>query len=371
MQQEALDRVICGLYESLLVPERRLQTIDSVIGCLGYRQGVWWIPHDEHPARSTAAYTGDPAAVELYRRDYATIDRWQAELLQRPEGVATPLSRRHNETHYARDRCYNEFMRGVLGICGVYTMPVRHHRGQVAHFTVHQEPDEPEPGDRVAAILDHLGPHLRQFHLLYQEIETLRGERRELSAALDGFRCAVLGVDAGMRIVLTNAAADRTLSTSPHLLASRGRLSAPEPEDDIALGRLVVDASAGSGTGPGGTIRIGGKTGPIIRVTPVRDEAAALHGRSATALVFISDPRDFVGDRERGMREALGFTAGEARIANGLLNGRSIREIADRHGLREQTVRYHTKSLFRKTGTRRQGELVHFLVTAFGMHGSA
>lgn len=369
MKQEALDGVVRNLYESLLTPERRIEMIGAVIDGLGYRQGVWWIPHGREPGRSDAAYTGDPYVVDVYVRHYARRDTLAADVRACPVGAPVALPRAYNEYHYPRDPYYNEFLRGMLGVGGAYALPVAHEHDQLAHFTIYQELEDPEPGPEVAGVLRYLAPHLRQFHRLYQQMGRLHAERNDLAAAVDGFRCAVIGVDAGMRIVVRNAAADGMLAADGPLVASRGWLSARDADDDIALTRLVVEASAARETGAGGYRRLGGVGGPVARVAPVRDEDAAYGGHSATALIFVSQAGG--GDRQSDLQEAFGFTPAEARIAGCLLEGCPIKDIAERLGLREQTVRHHTKALFTKTGTRRQGELIHLLVTAFGLYRPA
>ena len=63
-------------------------------------------------------------------------------------------------------------------------------------------------------------------------------------------------------------------------------------------------------------------------------------------------------DLSAALRDLYGLTRTEARIASLLANGRSIREIGDELELAYETVRSVVKSVFAKTGVRRQGELV-------------
>lgn len=56
--------------------------------------------------------------------------------------------------------------------------------------------------------------------------------------------------------------------------------------------------------------------------------------------------------------QAFGLTNGESQLASELLSGLSVGDIASRKGLSKQTVRNHLSALMRKTGTRRQVDLV-------------
>jgi DNA-binding CsgD family transcriptional regulator len=64
------------------------------------------------------------------------------------------------------------------------------------------------------------------------------------------------------------------------------------------------------------------------------------------------------------LRELFGFTSGEARVANALLRGKSVEDIARETAVRADTVRSHVKRMLSKTGTRRQGDLQKLLVKA-------
>lgn len=61
------------------------------------------------------------------------------------------------------------------------------------------------------------------------------------------------------------------------------------------------------------------------------------------------------------LRRLLGLTAAEAAIATLISQGMQLREIADRRGIAYETVRTHLRSIFNKTGTKRQAELVTLL----------
>lgn len=58
------------------------------------------------------------------------------------------------------------------------------------------------------------------------------------------------------------------------------------------------------------------------------------------------------------IKDALRLTAREAEIAALIAEGLSLTEIAARLSLRLGTARNHLKSIFDKTGAKRQGEIV-------------
>ncbi len=61
------------------------------------------------------------------------------------------------------------------------------------------------------------------------------------------------------------------------------------------------------------------------------------------------------------MRTLVALTAREAALAASLASGRSIRETAEDTRVAYSTLRTHLDSVFRKTGTRQQSQLVALL----------
>jgi DNA-binding CsgD family transcriptional regulator len=58
------------------------------------------------------------------------------------------------------------------------------------------------------------------------------------------------------------------------------------------------------------------------------------------------------------LKNRFGLTPAEARVVLRLVSGDSLRLAAKALGIKYETVRTHLKSIFQKTGTRRQAELV-------------
>jgi DNA-binding CsgD family transcriptional regulator len=73
------------------------------------------------------------------------------------------------------------------------------------------------------------------------------------------------------------------------------------------------------------------------------------------------DPEDGPTVSYALLQQVFGLTRGEARLANQLLCGLSLPEIAETDGLSVATVRSHTKAVLAKTRTHRQAQLVGLL----------
>jgi DNA-binding CsgD family transcriptional regulator len=95
----------------------------------------------------------------------------------------------------------------------------------------------------------------------------------------------------------------------------------------------------------------------VIRVLPV-DGAARSPFLGARAILILSGADEGEAEQLAMLREAFRLTPSEARIALRLAEGKALEEAAQEMGIAQETTRSHLKSIFRKTGTHRQGELV-------------
>ena len=81
----------------------------------------------------------------------------------------------------------------------------------------------------------------------------------------------------------------------------------------------------------------------------------------ARAIVLAIDPEASGPADPALVRDVLGLTLGEARVASLVGSGLSPRESADKLGIAEETARSVLKRVFSKTGVSRQSELVALL----------
>lgn len=113
-----------------------------------------------------------------------------------------------------------------------------------------------------------------------------------------------------------------------------------------------------------------GKTFPIVAseeqpafVVHLLPVAGASHDIfSGTEWLLIIVPVERAGTLPTDLIQGLfDLTTAEARVANGILSGQTLDEIARAAGLSKETTRTQLKSVFAKTSTRRQAELVGLL----------
>lgn len=185
-------------------------------------------------------------------------------------------------------------------------------------------------------------------------------------ARIEGPGEAVIIVDEDLHVLFVNRPADALLAAGRFRIDALGTLRGG---DGIDL-RSLVEAACAAGepaARPSATLTLarGGASAPLrILVAPLHARSgvgAAAAGRRAAMLV-VSDPELEATTRKERLRMLFGLTPAEAAFAMEIVKGDGRRAAAERRGIACSTARTHLSSIFEKTGTRRQAELVRLLL---------
>lgn len=194
----------------------------------------------------------------------------------------------------------------------------------------------------------------------------LCGERvsnRHLTDLIDRFPFALLIVDEHHHPIYRNTEARRLLNERVLRLDPAGRLRSGAERDDLVP---VLDrALAKAGPGELRAVKLNG------------DEQQRLHAWAAPLGGETGDDGDglaavavFDGDHARHypwhVTQALyGLTHKETQLINGLLQGQTLDDYCEANFVTGNTARTHLKSIYRKTSTNRQSEVVRLFATMF------
>jgi DNA-binding CsgD family transcriptional regulator len=220
---------------------------------------------------------------------------------------------------------------------------------------------------RMDVFFAHARAALRQRRWLAQ-IE------RERDAALAWLDCscdATFVLDAQGGVVIANLVAERMLHAGDCLARRNGKLR-PARGNDIDWVANAIHAVLAEtrerGFDATRCLNVPGRNGQGTLnaiVTALPPAHGRLPGAQPQVALILRDLRQALPQfGSEQLRELFGFTVAEARVANSLLAGSSVEEIASATGVRRDTVRAHVKRMLAKTGTRRQSDLQKLLVKA-------
>jgi DNA-binding CsgD family transcriptional regulator len=231
-------------------------------------------------------------------------------------------------------------------------------------------PSRMGPFDRsIAERLAELVPHLqRALHINGRtaELELTRTASAEL---LNGLEQPVLLVDATCRVLFANRASENILTDTSGLRSdSKGVLCGSLPAETDMLRKAVAQSACPARFGGrlgGGPLLLsrGGLRSPLtVLVIPLPVETYWLAPRRPAAILFLTDPERTRNPTAASLQCSFGLTRTEAAMAIEILDGGGLKAAAARLGIAPTTARTHLTSIFNKTRTRRQAELVRILL---------
>lgn len=187
------------------------------------------------------------------------------------------------------------------------------------------------------------------------------------SAALDRLALGAIMVDERARLLMVNRLADRLLAAGDGLTVTGDGLRAFTP---AATGRLhaaireVCREAAACGRTRSAGLRLARPSHDVpldVIVVSLSRSTAAGGSRHPAAIVFIADPERTHVTPERLLRDLYDLTPAEARLAMSLAHGRSLTAAAAHVGISRNTAHTQLSSIFAKTGTTTQTELVRLM----------
>ncbi|ESX71590.1 transcriptional regulator [Mesorhizobium sp. LSHC420B00] len=170
-----------------------------------------------------------------------------------------------------------------------------------------------------------------------------------ITGMLDRIGCGYLVLNRERKVVEWNAAAQTTLERQGQVADTASGLS-------VALRRLIANVPA--------HFLPGSLSWVVIRSsadTPVILNENGFIAPDGTSIVALLDRENRSGPNPQTLQKMFGLTGAETHLALRLAQGDAPLEIARSWRLSRTTIRSHLASLFAKTETKRQAELVALL----------
>ena len=197
----------------------------------------------------------------------------------------------------------------------------------------------------------------------------VRAGARATTAAdlLENPRIGVIHLDRRGQILEINDRARRLLRRGQGLSDRDGVLRARQPADRPRLERLVAGALPAAGAVPvSGSMllaRAAGAPPLVVHVKPVAVPQPDYGARYVAALVLIVEPRSQHRIDSDLVSRTLGLTPMESRIAVGLAEGKSVRELAAATGRTPGAITWHLKQIYRRQSISGQVDLLRLVLS--------
>jgi DNA-binding CsgD family transcriptional regulator/PAS domain-containing protein len=227
--------------------------------------------------------------------------------------------------------------------------------------------DKPPYSDEELAVLARIGPHIEKS--LRLSIRLLNSEllNASLGDALTRVGIGVFALDSLGRVLFSNPAGEALLGDELDISQQRLRIGSGSERD--AIDELISSTLRGEAGDllaepkPVMLRRAASEQPLVLYLIPITTplplaEHFLTHAR---ALVLVIEPKSGEPADPAIVRDLLGLTLGEARVAALIGHGLNPRDTAQKLGIAEDTARNVLKRVFSKVGVSRQSELVALL----------
>lgn len=327
-----------------------------------------------HEGGVDVAVRVDPEARVEYEAHYHRLDPWgnspKAPMMVAPGAIfdgdqlvpRPELQRTEYYNDFARRHDLTRILVGTILIDGPVVSVIS---------LIRRERDEPH-GREERRTLEAVMPHLiraMQMHGLLLPA----GGGDLYGAVMETLDCLGTGVallSAGGRALFLNRAAEQMLRRRDGLLVDRGSVAAMVPQEREALRFLVRRAARqdpNDAFHAGGALAVSrpsGRRAYSLLVSPLNRGGGARGAQQPAVVLFITDPEMHSGSNTELLMRLFQLTDSEARLAAIVGTGTVLGEAAEALGICRDTARAQLKSVFAKTGTRRQAELVRLIARA-------
>jgi len=299
------------------------------------------------------------ATIRAYDEYLHALDPTQKFILGRDPGNWYHDVEEYGRERMRRDPFYAEFQR-LEGLQRISSLKLYEQDEAGVYLTLLTLKGAAEPGGEQRQLLARIAPHLARAGRLSERVHQLELDITRRDLLLDRHDSPIWLVDANARVAYANHAAQRWLcSTACPLWLSAGRLLARDQPARLAA---LIRTAASPVASRAGWLQSLHSAAHELLVTPFSGESHAGNILPATGgqrlALVVSPRRAFHGQL---LADLFHLTHAECRLAEQLAGGASPEQCALVLGNTLHTVRSQLKSLFRKTGTSRQAELVLLL----------
>jgi len=368
-QSNQVSDLVSKVYDAAARPNAWKTFLDS-FATVSHASAAALFWHDkENRQYDIMALHGTPDEyVPLYTQHYGEVDEWitRGKGILRSGWVGTSQML-CPDAELVKTEFHSDFLRR-FGLFHQFGGILTQDAGARSAITLLRPKRQGSFGAKDVRLLDILMPHLQRAMAIRRRLVDLEAQNHSLECALDLFPSGIIFVSAKMEVMRVNRSAQTLLNRKNGLLMRGKNLAAYARHESAQLQRAVVAAQTnGSCLGVGGTVLISRREArPLsIIIAPMAVSSPYVSIRAAASL-FITDPEQDVHVSTQLLQQYFGLTPAEARIANLLVQGKSLATICDELSIRYSTVRAHLRSIFDKLGVRPQSELVSVLLRNIG-----
>lgn len=303
--------------------------------------------------------------VEIYRTTAFPDDPF----LDLEEGVACSIFDRVTPEDFQRSRFYNELLRldndvDILALNVAFG-------DYVGSFKISRRQPRPLFGMLEKTLMMRLYPHLKVALEIYERSRRQLLENRATIKAIGQLSFGVIIINERGHVVRINEPAAHMMEQT-RLLRMAGRVLEARPvAANQRLAALVQEMlHVGSPSAAAASLKLTSEKADqslYLLLKPIHDGEAEPKGPALGIAIFLSADKLQRNVSIGALATLYGISRAEVALVAELLDGASIIEAATELGISEHTARAQLRSIFVKTGTHRQTDLIRLVLTSLAI----
>jgi DNA-binding CsgD family transcriptional regulator len=370
-------KTIREVYDGVVEPELNSQAFESVCKSVGGER-LFFFTEDLQSCR-LQFLAGLGVAPDYFQRLTLAAEAkiLPPGLLNMPSGTVKLGKDFWLKQSYEKSAFYNEVVRPNGGHHGIVAAPLRQNR-YVAFLAVERLRGQADFDYSDVAMLRAIVPHLRNALLVRLKLEDLEHTARQSKSVFDLVDIGVFIVDSELHPVFMNRFAECLIKERDGLALTQTTLHTADPNITRALRSEVRAAIALHARRPHRQLGVEdvAKLGVRLEIPRVNQKppliaivmplSVATNHKSlapaSRAVILVKRHAEAPQFDIAELQRRLGLTPRQAQLAVLLAQGITLSEAGKVLGIAMETVRWHLREIFERTGTCRQLDLVRLVL---------
>lgn len=366
MDEQAFDRMVAEIYAAVMAPSGFQHFIEQLVVAFGLKAAMLY-RHNVVDGESTGVWFSglEPRWLESYAVEYGRQDMLAHYLATAPVASFYATNLHLATTDYADSAFYREWVipQGVACAAAAIVLQEGAWRSQMV---LQRSRFQPPFSHAELRQLDRLLAHLQHALRMRERFIDLQAGHHLLTAGLDVLAIPALMFDESGRVAYQNRAAAAVLDKRGWLRVDGRHLCANDPALTLHINLKVMaalDASRRDTPAASGVVLVprSGKPPLTLMIAPVRPAGAAIRG---AAVLFLYDAAQSSGANAQLVGAIFALTRAEAELVVALCAGHTLEQAAALRNTSPHTARSQLKSIFNKTGTHRQADLLALVLSS-------
>jgi DNA-binding CsgD family transcriptional regulator len=323
------------------------------------------------PARGDRGQMFDVNVRQALMEVYRTANFPDDPFLDLEEGVACNIFDRVPREVFMRSRFYNELLK-LDNDTDVLALNVTFGNTYLGSVKLSRREPLGVFGLPEKSLMMRLYPHLKTALEIYERSRRQSLENHAYVKAIDQLAFGVVILNDRGHVIRVNETASRMMKESQLLRVVNNYLQAGEPEHQVLVSNAVksmLEKPDGAAE-PAGSLKISGEKPArslYMLLKPIEDSAPDSGNNPGGVAIFLSADKLQHNVSMQAFAKLYHISRAEMALLTELLEGASIIDAAATLGISENTARVQLRSVFTKTDTHRQADLIRLVLTSLAI----